>query len=403
MDLSDFQRRLLGFPQQAFTGLMTSENDAPERQDLVNARWNSIGQAGLALLGASGRMSDAQRAAMLAQGLGKVSDPQQAAMNMSQQRLMLSAAQAKMADVQRQDALRQKLADPAFLQGLGITPQMAEALGPDGVAELLQKRAGMNPLDDELKRAQIRAQEAAVAASMRKDDPKWGQIGTNADGQPAYGYIPSWDGTGAPPSPTGMPAQPSSGPAENIPPGVNQAEFRKQRAAEEAKRLAAEQTQRADAGKIIPDILRARSAYEAGRGYIGPVQSSPYYRSTQSMMPFGMSHGEDVRADIENKLAAYQNPMILQSLPPGAASDKDIEQARKGKASIFDRSPAAGLASIDQDLSATLRRMGYIVPPAHISELLRDIRSNNADGIRQFVEAHQGGDAVVQMLSEAMQ
>lgn len=136
MELSDFQRRLLGFPVQAFAGLTTSENDAPERQDLVNARWNSIGQAGLALLGASGRMSDAQRAAMLAQGLGRVSDPQQTAMNMSQQRLMQSAMQAKLAEAQRQEALRQKIQDPETQKALGLNPEIAQFLSPEDLSNM---------------------------------------------------------------------------------------------------------------------------------------------------------------------------------------------------------------------------------------------------------------------------
>ena len=146
MELSDFQQRILGFPSQAFS----SGND-----DLDRARWGSVGQIGLALLGASGRMPSGARNAVLAQGLGQVQDPQQVAMTYAQQRLMQSAAQAKMDELRRQDALRQKMTDTNYLQGLGVTPQMAEVLGPDGITELLTKRAGINPLDEQLKRAQI--------------------------------------------------------------------------------------------------------------------------------------------------------------------------------------------------------------------------------------------------------
>jgi hypothetical protein len=151
MELSDFQQRILGFP--ASQGGYAAPSQAND--DLDRARWGSVGQIGLALLGASGRMPNGQRAAMLAQGLGQVQDPQQVAMTYAQQRLLQSAAQAKMAELQRQDALRQKLTDTKYLQGLGITPQMAEVLGPDGITEVLTKRAGVNPLDDQVKRAQI--------------------------------------------------------------------------------------------------------------------------------------------------------------------------------------------------------------------------------------------------------
>lgn len=158
----------------------------------------------------------------------------------------------------------------------------------------------------------------------------------------------------------------------------------------------------AGAGRMLEDAIRARKAYDEGRGYLGPVQSNSVYRTVQSSMPFGADHGETVRSDVENKLAAYQKSLVMQNLPPGPASDKDIEQARKGMASISDRSPEAGLTSIDRDVSAILKNMGYQVPAAHLTELMRDIQAQDMAGIRQFIEAHPGGDQIVRQIYEAM-
>lgn len=136
MELSDFQRRILGFPAQVFEGMTTGPGDTPEHQDMVNARWHSLGQAGLALLGASGRMNDAQRAAMLAQGLSNVSDPQQTAMSYAQQRLLQSLQQSKVDEVKRQDALRQKMQDPATLKALNINPEIGQFLSPEDLSNM---------------------------------------------------------------------------------------------------------------------------------------------------------------------------------------------------------------------------------------------------------------------------
>lgn len=154
MELSDFQKRLLGFPQQAFGAVIADPNAPPEQQDMANARMDTLGQMGAVLLAAGQRQSPQSRAAILSR-LASVDSPDTLAMNSAQRRLYGMKMQQAQTEMQRQDALRQKLSDPAFLQGLGVNPQIAEVMGPDGVAELLTKRAGMNPLDDELKRAQI--------------------------------------------------------------------------------------------------------------------------------------------------------------------------------------------------------------------------------------------------------
>jgi hypothetical protein len=158
----------------------------------------------------------------------------------------------------------------------------------------------------------------------------------------------------------------------------------------------------AGAGKLLEDTVRARQAYDQGRGYIGPVQGNSIARTVQSVLPFGFDQGETRRSDIENKLAAYQKSFVIQNLPPGPASDKDIEQARKGMASIQDRSPEAGLTSIDRDLSSIIKTMGYDIPSAHISELMNDIKTQNTAEIQNFLAAHPGSEQVVRMIYESM-
>lgn len=154
MELSDFQKRILGFPSQAFGSVVADPSAPQDQQDMANARMGTIGQMGAILLAAGQRMTPENRALLLSK-LANVDSPDALAMNAAQRRMYGMRAQQAQTEMQRQDALRQRLSDPAFLQGLGVSPQMAEVMGPAGVAELIQKRAGMNPLDDELKRAQI--------------------------------------------------------------------------------------------------------------------------------------------------------------------------------------------------------------------------------------------------------
>jgi hypothetical protein len=158
MELSDFQKRLLGFPAQALGGigssLIADPNAPPEQQDMANARMDSLGQMGALLLAAGQRQSPQNRAAILAR-MASVDSPDTLAMNAAQRRLYGLKMQQAQTEMQRQADLRQKMSDPAFLQGFNITPQMAEVMGPEGVADYIQKRASINPLDDQLKQAQI--------------------------------------------------------------------------------------------------------------------------------------------------------------------------------------------------------------------------------------------------------
>jgi hypothetical protein len=159
----------------------------------------------------------------------------------------------------------------------------------------------------------------------------------------------------------------------------------------------------AGSGKLLEDTVRARQAYDQGRGYIGPVQGNSVYRSVQSMLPEALGgQSETRRSDVDNKLAAYQKSLVIQNLPPGPASDKDIEQARKGMASVRDTSPEAGLASIDRDLAQVVKNMGYDIPASHISELMRDIKTQNTAEIQNFIAAHPGSQQVVKMIYESM-
>jgi hypothetical protein len=86
---------------------------------------------------------------------GIQSDVAQAA----QARLMGSRAQQEQAETERAQALRQRFADPQFLNSLGIKPEVAEALGPAGIQKMIENQALANTpeaqLDRRYKEAQI--------------------------------------------------------------------------------------------------------------------------------------------------------------------------------------------------------------------------------------------------------
>lgn len=162
MELSDFQRRMLGFPAQAFGALtsgLTADPNAPaEQQDMANGRWNTIGQMGAILMAAGQRMTPENRAMMLSK-LANVTTPDEFAMTAAQRRLMGVKMQQAQDEMARTEQLRGRLGDAAFLKSLGLTPEQAQALDVPGVRKLLENQAMMNTpdavLDRQAKQAQI--------------------------------------------------------------------------------------------------------------------------------------------------------------------------------------------------------------------------------------------------------
>jgi hypothetical protein len=406
MAINDFARRLLGFdPLNAFGGeampmqlpgaALASQGATPNaatvaqptldqfyEEDLSRARMDRVGNLGMMLMAASGQLTPAQRATILAQAPAYMDGAERDAMTAAQARLYGMRGRAEQDEAARNEQRRRALMDPAFLQSHNIDPRLAEAIGADGVSSILQSEIASRTPEAQRK---ARLEEAQIQHYMRPPAPEAPTVVTLGDGRQAI--IPRGSTT---PIPLENPQSVS-----NVPPGVDPQKWR----TEQTKIEADKQAKARDAEALLPKAIRARQAYEAGRGYIGPAQSSSIYRGIQGV--FG-AQGETTRSDIESKLAAYQNPLVIQSLPPGSASEKDIAEARRGKATIGDTSTVAGLSSIDADISSIITNMGYNVPPTHISELIRDIRSQNREGVRQFIEAHPGGDRIVSMIGGAL-
>jgi len=404
MAMNDFARRILGFdplsmfgeqqPMQLPGAAMANSPQANTaaiaqptleqlyQDDLQQAQMSRIGNLGMLLLAAGQNLTPAQRATILAQAPNAMDGAQRDAMTAAQARLYGMRGRAEQDEMARAEKRRQTLMDPAFLQSHKIDPRLAEAIGADGVAGMLQSEIAANTPDAQLHR---RLQQAQIDHYNRPPAPEAPTVVTLSDGRQAI--IPRGQTT---PIPLETPQSVS-----NVPPGVDPQKWR----TEQTKLAVDQQTKALEAEKILPSVIRARQAYEAGQGYIGPAQSSSVFRGIQGAVG---ARGETTRSDIDNKLAAYQKQLVIQSLPPGAASDKDIAEARRGMASIGDTSTVAGLASIDADVSRTLGMMGYNVPPAHISELIKDIRSQNREGVQQFIEAHRDGQRIVGLIGGAL-
>jgi hypothetical protein len=169
MELSDFQRRMLGFPAQALGNVasaFTADPDAPaEQQDMANARWGTLGQIGAILFAAGQRQTDQGRAALLSR-IASVNTPDELAMNAAQRRLMQARTQQAQTEMQRQQMLRDQLNDPKTLQSLGISAEQAMYLGDEGIRKLLENRAMANTPEAALDR---RFKEAQIEHLMRPD------------------------------------------------------------------------------------------------------------------------------------------------------------------------------------------------------------------------------------------
>jgi hypothetical protein len=167
MELSDFQRRLLGFPAQAFGSVIADPNAPPEQQDMANARMDSLGQMGALLLAAGQRQSPQNRAAILAR-MANVDSPDALAMTAAQRRLMQMRGQQAQTEMQRQQMLRDQLNDPKTLQSLGISAEQAQYLGDEGIRKLLENQALANTPEAALDR---RYKEAQISNLTRPDKP----------------------------------------------------------------------------------------------------------------------------------------------------------------------------------------------------------------------------------------
>lgn len=346
----DFLSRILGgqpssgqpvnspTPSASAIAMPTLQN--AQAQDYQNAMMNRMGQLGMLLVAAGQRMTPKERATIIAQAPQYMGGIQGDVQNAAQARLMAVRAQQEQNEQARQASVDAKLSDPQYLAGLGIKPEVADAIGSEGIKKLIVNQAMANTPDALLDR---QVKQAQLAKAMQ---PDIGIIGQDADGNPVYGD----KRTGAPVSlpQTSTQAAPAAAP-EAIPAGVNPREYRKKLADEQAKAKAADEAKgKAYQDEYLPaynDYVNAfKKASEAGA--IGPMQASSPSRSL-----FANSENENLRQQVEaaQKRWAYAqalrtygkldrgftneelNAFLQQGLPLYAANPESALEAFKGR------------------------------------------------------------------------
>jgi hypothetical protein len=104
------------------------------------------------------RMTPRERATILAQAPQYMDGIQNDMQMAAQARLMNTRAQQEQDDLARQAAMNAKLMDPKFLAGLGVKPEIADMLGPDGIKKMLIDQMSANTPDKILDRKLTQAQ-----------------------------------------------------------------------------------------------------------------------------------------------------------------------------------------------------------------------------------------------------
>lgn len=196
MALLDFASRLLGFnPIQAQQGQPISGPDASAaaiaqpsleqayQDDLQRAQFDRLGQVGALLFAAGQNMSPKERASIIAQAPQYMGGAERDAMNAAQARIYGMQNRAAQEELARQSQLQKQLLDPKFTQALGITPQIAQALGVSGIQKLIENQAMANTPDAQLDRMVKMAQLSAASK------PEWKITGQTEFGQPQYNLV----------------------------------------------------------------------------------------------------------------------------------------------------------------------------------------------------------------------
>lgn len=181
-------------PMGAISGTLANDEDRQSAQSTM------LGQLAMLALAAGQRQTAGQRAATIASAAPVIGGYQRDVLNAAQARLMQAKATQDSQELERQNAIAEKLQDPAFAQGIGLTPEQAALLGPQGAIDALKARATHDPMDALYKAAMIKKLQQGDAA-------QWQKIGQHFDEQTGqmvddYGYPPA---PGQ--SPTGSPMQ----------------------------------------------------------------------------------------------------------------------------------------------------------------------------------------------------
>lgn len=132
------------------------------------AFFNQLGNVGALLMAAGQPVEPAVRAQLLAQAGGFGSGMQRDIFNASQARLMQSQVQTAEQERQRIRNLGERIKDPEFIKSLGLTQDQAEALGPKGIADVLERRATQDPSQRALTALQLQKTQGEIEDARMK-------------------------------------------------------------------------------------------------------------------------------------------------------------------------------------------------------------------------------------------
>lgn len=154
--------------------------DQMQQQDYQRAAMTRMGQLGMMLMAAGQRMTPQQRASILAQAPQYMDGIQNEVAQASQARLMAARAQQEQADMSRRNALFERMrTDPGFVDRLGIPKEALSVLSPDMLEKTVAEKVSQDPLDRQIKVAQLNA----------ASKPRFEKIGTSPLGEDQFGFI----------------------------------------------------------------------------------------------------------------------------------------------------------------------------------------------------------------------
>ena len=169
------------------------------------AFFNQLGNVGALLMAAGQPVEPAVRAQLIAQAGGFGSGMQRDIFNASQARLMQSQTQTAEQERQRIRNLGERIKDPEFVKSLGLTQDEAAALGPKGIADVLEKKAVQDPAQRALTLLQLQKTQSEMDQSKAMREAIYRYYGMG--GQPAQGGVAT-TAPAAPSTPGTVPSQP---------------------------------------------------------------------------------------------------------------------------------------------------------------------------------------------------
>ena len=355
------------------------------------AFFNQLGNVGAALMAAGQPVEPAVRAQLLAQAGGFGSGMQRDIFNASQSRLMQSQVQTAEQERQRLRTLGERIKDPEFVKSLGLTQDQATALGPKGIAEVLEKKATQDPLQRVLTEMTIREKQSGMERDKQIRDAiyKYYGLGTQAAGGPAAA-------AGMPQVATSEPAAaatPGAAPSQGMQPAIPLTPEMQIRILQDPKGAMADITkaQTELAGKRVrtlsPDEQRQRGIN------VGPntiVQESATGEIT-------FKEPKDEETEARQKGRGVVIDYVMKDLRPKAeqAATKILPNLYRMEELLTDEVITG--AAANQELA--LRKIGSLFGVGDASKISRteQLRALMAENVLPYMAAFGGSDTVEEM------